>query len=49
MKIDISIIIPVFNTDQYLEECLNSILNQSFHSFEIIIINDKSTDGQENH
>lgn len=40
----ISVIIPVYNTEKYLEKCLNSIVNQSFKNLEIIIINDGSTD-----
>lgn len=40
----ISIIIPVFNAQKYLEDCLQSISNQSFHDFEILAINDGSTD-----
>ena len=40
----ISIIIPVFNTSKYLPDCLDSILNQKFDDFEIICINDGSTD-----
>lgn len=40
----ISIIIPVFNAESYLERCLNSVLNQSYSKLEIILINDGSTD-----
>ncbi|RYJ37834.1 Glycosyltransferase, group 2 family protein [Flavobacterium anhuiense] len=39
-----SIIIPVYNAERYIEDCLNSILNQSFQDFEIILVNDGSTD-----
>lgn len=39
-----SIIIPVYNTSEYLEKCINSVLNQKYTYFEIIIINDGSTD-----
>ena len=39
-----SIIIPVFNTEKYLKECIDSILNQSNKDFEIILIDDYSTD-----
>ena len=40
----ISIIIPVYNTEQYLEQCIDSILNQTLKDIEIILINDGSTD-----
>ncbi len=42
-----SIIIPVFNVERYLENCLNSIIHQSFTDFELILINDGSTDDSE--
>lgn len=41
----VSIVIPVYNAEPYLEECLNSILEQSFPNFEILLINDGSVDG----
>ncbi|AGR78442.1 glycosyltransferase, family 2 [Aliarcobacter butzleri 7h1h] len=40
----VSIIIPVYNTEEYLDKCLNSCINQTFKDIEIIIINDGSTD-----
>lgn len=40
----ISIIIPVYNTEKYLEHCLDSLINQSFKDIEIICIDDCSTD-----
>ena len=40
----LSIIIPVYNSTQYLSECVNSLLNQSFNDFEILLVDDQSTD-----
>ena len=40
----ISIIIPVYNAEQYLEDCLLSISQQTFGDFEILAVNDGSTD-----
>ncbi|MDD5020567.1 MAG: glycosyltransferase family 2 protein [Endomicrobiaceae bacterium] len=41
---DISIIIPVYNAEPYLKQCLDSVISQTFKNIEIIIINDYSTD-----
>ena len=43
-KPKISIIIPVYNVEKYLEQCLKSVINQTFKDIEIICINDGSTD-----
>lgn len=40
----ISFIIPVYNVEKYLDECVRSILNQSFDDYEIILVNDGSPD-----
>lgn len=40
----ISIIIPIYKAEQYLRDCLNSCLNQTFNNFEIIAVNDGSPD-----
>lgn len=42
--IKVSIIIPVYNAENYLVDCLNSVLNQSFAEYEVILIDDGSTD-----
>lgn len=42
---EISVIIPVYNTEQYLRQCLDSIVYQTFSDIEIICFNDASTDG----
>jgi len=39
-----SIIIPVYNVEGYLSQCLHSILNQTFTDFELLLVNDGSTD-----
>lgn len=41
----ISIIVPIYNTEEYLEKCINSLINQKYKSIEIILVNDGSTDG----
>lgn len=40
----ISIVVPVYNVAPYLKQCIESILNQSFKNYEILLINDGSTD-----
>ena len=41
----VSVIVPVYNVENYLERCLESILAQSFTDFELILVDDGSTDG----
>ena len=45
MQQKVSIIIPCYNVEQYIEKCLNSVINQTYGNLEIICINDGSTDG----
>nr|MCR4662874.1 glycosyltransferase [Endomicrobiaceae bacterium] len=40
----VSVIVPVYNVEQYLRQCLDSIINQTFKDFECICVNDGSTD-----
>ena len=40
----ISVIVPVYNVECYLEKCLMSLINQSFDDYEVIVVNDGSTD-----
>lgn len=44
---DISIIIPIYNTQKYIEKCLRSLEKQTMKNFEIILVNDGSTDNTE--
>ena len=44
MKYKISVIVPVYNVEKYLRECLDSLVNQTLKDIEIICINDASSD-----
>ena len=46
-QIDISVIIPIYNVSSYLEECLDSVLGQTYAPMEILLIDDGSVDGSE--
>lgn len=43
-----SVIIPVYNGEKYLERCLESVLNQSYYNIHLLILNDASTDNSDN-
>ena len=45
MQALISVIVPVYNTERYLDQCIGSIIDQSYQNLEIILIDDGSTDG----
>ena len=44
-RAELSIVVPVYNVEAYLDECIESILAQTFRDFELILVNDGSTDG----
>lgn len=41
----LSVIVPVYNTEKYLTQCIESIINQTYYDLEIILVDDGSTDG----
>lgn len=45
MAVKVSVIIPVYNVEKYLRECIDSILNQTLRDLELICVEDGSTDG----
>lgn len=44
LDIDVSIIIAAYNCEDYIDDCINSLINQTIHNFEIICVDDGSTD-----
>ena len=47
MSFEVSVIVPNYNNAKYLEKCIRSIYDQSFKNFEIILIDDNSSDNPE--
>ena len=43
-SITVSIVVPIYNVEKYLEQCLNSLQNQTYKKLQIILINDGSPD-----
>ena len=43
--ISFGIIIPIYNSEDYLDECLDSVINQNYSNYEVLLINDNSMDG----
>lgn len=48
MNVKVSIVIPVYNVEEYLADCLESVLKQDFHDYEVIAVNDGSIDNSLN-
>ena len=44
----VSIVVPVYNVEKFLDQCINSIINQEYKNFEIILVDDGSTDNSGN-
>lgn len=44
MSIRVSVIVPVYNVEEYIEKCIDSILSQTYNNYELILLNDGSTD-----
>ena len=43
----VGVVIPIYNVEHYLEECLESVINQTYANLEIILVNDGSNDNTE--
>ena len=47
-SVEVSVIVPVYNVEQYLKRCLDSLVNQTFENIEIIALNNGSIDNSLN-
>ena len=45
MPIKVSVIVPIYNVEQYIQKCLDSLVNQTYPNCEILLIDDGSSDG----
>lgn len=45
--VDVSVVVPIYNVEKYLEKCLDSLCQQTFKNFEVICVNDGSLDKSE--
>ena len=45
--VKVSVLIPFYNSEAFLKPCIDSVLRQTFTDFELILLNDGSTDGSE--
>ena len=46
--VKVSVIVPIYNVEEYINKCVDSILNQTFKEFELILVDDGSTDNSGN-
>ena len=44
MSVNLSVIVPVYNVEKYLDKCLGSLVNQTLDNYEIIVVNDGTKD-----
>ena len=45
----VSVIVPSYNVEEYIDQCLTSILNNGYRNIELLVIDDRSTDGTVDH